>query len=132
MKNRYNSIKLMDILLILFILLNYINSQNQTFNAVEECKKKGERFGVREFSECEKESDYVNNYICCYYNGKNGTSNQEGCIALDYEIFVNKTVSYKVNDDISFNIICDTNYNFAYYYKNSFIFIFCIFITFLI
>ncbi len=94
---------------------------------MDNCKERGLKNRVKSFSECEKESNYAGGKICCFYNGKNGSSYYEGCISLDSEIFSNKTVSYDF-DTISFSIICDNNYNSGIYYKKSIIFIFFFFL----
>ena len=89
-----------------------------TLQVMENCKLKGES-EVKQFSDCDKASNYTNNQICCYVFGINtdGTS-YRGCVAVDLEIFGNKTTEYK-SDKLSGTLICDLNYNFDKYYKSS-------------
>ena len=121
--------KIIESLIIIITFLQYINSQtfffylsNITQQVINNCKSKGET-GVRQFSDCDLESNYTNNQICCYVTGINvdGTD-YRGCVAMDLKIFGNKTLSYE-SHKLSATLICDKNYNFGKYYKNIFNFL---------
>ena len=120
---------------LLFMFLKSINCQftftylsNVTLEVMENCKLKGEN-GVKQFSDCEPASNYTNNQVCCYIYGNNldGT-NYRGCIAMSVKMFANKTLSYE-SETISGTLICDKNYNYGNYNKNSIAFYLYIFIS---
>ena len=83
------------------------------------CKSKGDS-GVRQFSECDQESNYTNGQICCFAYGTNadGTSFR-GCISMNLTMFQNRTLTYN-SDTISGTVVCDKNYNYDNYLKYSF------------
>ena len=94
--------------------------------AVAKCKKRGEIGHVRSFSDCNTESSFMN--ICCFLTGTNNGEKYDGCIAMDREIFANKSLSYKVKT-ISGTLICDENYNSDIFFNfNIFFLYFYIFI----
>ena len=89
-----------------------------TLQVMENCKLKGES-EVKQFSDCDKVSNYTNNQICCYVFGINTDgSSYKGCVAMDLDIFGNKTMEYK-SDKLTGTLICDINYNFEKYLKSS-------------
>ena len=115
--------------IIITILSVKINSQDNPFTFLSEitskvqtnCKLKGES-DVRQFSDCDTESNYTNNQICCLIYGINADrTNYRGCVAMNLTMFANKTLEYD-SETISGRLICDKNYNYDNYYKNSFIF----------
>ena len=117
--------KIIESLIIILTFLSSINTQGELFfylsettkKVMQNCKLKGEK-GVRQFSDCDLESNYTNNQICCYVSGinSNGTD-YNGCIAMDANMFGNKTLKYE-SHKITGTLICDKNYNCGKYYKN--------------
>ena len=131
--------KIIESLIIIITFLSPINTQvdiffylsNITKQVRENCRLKGER-GVRSFSDCDLESNYTNNQICCMISGINANeTDYNGCIAMDANIFGNKTLTYE-SDKITGTVICDKNYNSGNYFNNIFIFfIYVLLLTFL-
>ena len=126
--------RIITILILSFIIT--INSQEnpfiyflseQSIMDTEKCKAKGEN-GVKQFSDCETESNYDNQQICCLIYGTNldGTS-YRGCIAMNSTMFYNKSVSYK-SSTISGTVICTDYFNLSEYYKYPLIFYLFLFI----
>ena len=126
--------RIITILILSFIIT--INSQENPFILLlseqsiidtEKCKAKGEN-GVKQFSDCETESNYDNQQICCLIYGTNsdGTS-YRGCIAMNSTMFYNKSVSYK-SSTISGTVICTDYFNLSDYYKYPLIFYLFLFI----
>ena len=126
--------RIITILILSFIIT--INSQEnpfifflseQSIIDTEKCKAKGEN-GVKQFSDCETESNYDNQQICCLIYGTNsdGTS-YRGCIAMNSTMFYNKSVSYK-SSTISGTVICTDYFNLSDYYKYPLIFYLFLFI----
>ena len=126
--------RIITILILSFIIT--INSQEnpfifflseQSIIDTEKCKAKGEN-GVKQFSDCETESNYDNQQICCLIYGTNsdGTS-YRGCIAMNSTMFYNKSVSYK-SSTISGTVICTDYFNLSEYYKYPLIFYLFLFI----
>ena len=96
---------------------------NATF--AEKCKEKGERERARSFSDCNtlRSSDE----ICCFITGDNNGEKYEGCIAMDLELFSNKSLTYEIKS-FSGTLICDANYNSGNNFKNTYMFIYIFFI----
>ena len=127
--------KIIESLIIIITFLSPIKTQLDIFfylpsitrNVMENCRLKGEK-GVRHFSDCDIESNYTNNQICCFVTGinTNGTD-YNGCIAVDANIFGNKTLKYESNK-LTGTLICDKNYNCGKYYKNIFVILIYIFL----
>ena len=126
--------RIITILILSFIIT--INSQENPFIFflseqskidTEKCKAKGEN-GVKQFSDCETDSNYDNQQICCLIYGTNsdGTS-YRGCIAMNSTMFYNKSVSYK-SSTISGTVICTDYFNLSDYYKYPLIFYLFLFI----
>ena len=120
----------LTILIIILYIIKIINCQYETFfyltpdelYRINKCKNKGTTQNVRTFSDCNTESDIENKSICCLVSGyeSDGTK-YRGCIAMNSDMFSNKTVSYE-SDFISGKVICDENYNSDFYYKSLIIF----------
>ena len=93
----------------------------------ENCLAKGE-MGVKQFSDCDTESNYDNQQVCCYIYGTNldGTL-YRGCMVMNTTLFLNKTFSY-TSSSISGTVVCTKDFNFSYYYKNPLIFYLFLFI----
>ena len=91
------------------------------------CKSKGDSQNVRLFSDCNTESDYDNDLVCCLISGNDldGTK-YKGCIAMNNFMFSNKSLSYE-SDGISGTVICDENYNSDFYLKVLYFFNFGLF-----
>ena len=100
---------------------------DQSLIDYENCLAKGER-GVKQFSDCDTESNYDNQQVCCYIYGTNldGTL-YRGCMVMNTTLFLNKTFSY-TSSSISGTVVCTKDFNFSYYYKNPFIFYLFLFI----
>ena len=127
MKLGDNLIKLIFILLISLKLINtQINPQDTYSSATaEKCREKGERGRPRKYEDCKSESDQNN--TCCFITGTYNGENYKGCIAMDAEIFANRSVKYNFKS-ISATLICLDNYNFDKFINNSFLFYFYLFI----
>ena len=117
------------LLIILYIFIETVKAQNPftylsavTQQVMANCKSKGDS-GVRQFSECDQESNYTNGQICCLAYGTNadGTSFR-GCISMNLTMFQNRTLTYN-SDTISGTVVCDKNYNYDNYLKYSFFFL---------
>ena len=131
--------KIIESLIIIITFLSTINAQfdiffylsNITKKVRENCRLRGEQ-RVRHFSDCDLESNYTNNQICCMISGINANGTlYNGCIAMDANIFGNKTLTYE-SDKITGTVICDKNYNSGNYFNNIFIFsIYVLLLTFL-
>ena len=93
----------------------------------ENCLAKGE-MGVKQFSDCDTESNYDNQQVCCYIYGTNldGTL-YRGCMVMNTTLFLNKTFSY-TSSSISGTVVCTKDFNFSFYYKNPLIFYLFLFI----
>ena len=100
---------------------------NQSLIEYENCLAKGE-MGVKQFSDCDTESNYDNQQVCCYIYGTNldGTL-YRGCMVMNTTLFLNKTFSY-TSSSISGTVVCTKDFNFSYYYKNPLIFYLFLFI----
>ena len=121
-----------QLFLILFVYSNIIISQifpgMETSASSLKCKERGERFRPKSFSDCDVET--VNTTICCFFTGTYNGERSEGCVAMDRDIFSNKSVNIEYGK-VSAILICDSNYNYEKYFKNTyflFLFIFIIFI----
>ena len=131
MKLRDNLIKLIFILLIFLKLINaQLNPQNIAPSAnAEKCKERGEKNHARKFEDCKSESNQNN--TCCFITGTYYGEKYEGCIAMDAEIFANRSVKYNFNS-ISATLICQDNYNFEKFINNRFFLYFYLFILILL
>ena len=89
----------------------------------ENCKTKGERSHPKSFSDCNTES--TSTQVCCFLQGTNNGEKYEGCIAMDMEMFSNRTVFYN-DKKFSGTLICDVNYNSNFYFNFTYLFYFCL------
>ena len=127
MKSKHNLIKL---ILILYISLKSVNAQpmppgmNPPSNS-EKCKEKGERGHPRQYEDCKSEND--ENNVCCFLTGTYFGEKYEGCIAMDMEIYGNRSVKYEFNS-ISATLVCQDNYNFDKFINNRYFFYFNLFL----
>ena len=135
MKIKNNKIYIqISLFLIIFFIIKTISAQtgfssgdsNATF--ADKCKEKGERGErgrARSFSDCNTlRSD---DEICCFITGDNNGEKYEGCIAMDLELFSNKSLTYEIKS-FSGTLICDANYNSGNNFKNTYMFIYIFFL----
>ena len=102
-----------------------------TVNVSNICKAYGENNRVKQFSDCSPLSNITNLQICCYLTGVNADkSHYEGCIAVNYTLFFNKSISY-TSSGISGSLICTNDYT-SNNYINISIFNLTLFILFLL
>ena len=92
------------------------------------CSFHGQETNAKSFEECEVKSNYTLRRTCCYYKGFNADHTRaEGCVAVDTDIFANRTIVHE-SDGISGTLICVKNYKSSNFINVSFFNLFLCFI----
>ena len=115
-------IKLISLFIFLFIFQKIICEDNirNLEDISNTCKEYGENNRVKQFADCNNINGKDNNQICCYLSGVNAhKTHYEGCIAVNYDLFNNKTVTYS-STGISGSLICSDDYTSHNYINVSF------------
>ena len=107
-------------LLFIYPIIKLQESQvDLTTQIANECKATSNRKRVKQFSDCFNITHIANKQVCCYLYGANADkTHTEGCIAVNSDLFWNKSISYS-SGSISGNLICTEDYTSNNYIKIS-------------
>ena len=124
--------KLIRIFIYLLVIYPIIKLQEQavdlTTQIANECKNTSDKKRVKQFSDCFNITHTYNHQVCCYLYGVNADkSHTEGCIAVNSDLFWNKSISYS-SAGISGNLICTDDFSANNYIYISILNIFLLFI----